>query len=297
MNLKKILPRSVREKLMNCLWFLPDRLYIQLFYFATTGRYCNLKHPVLFSEKQQWLKLHEQNPDYSRLVDKLAVRSHIDEVLGSGHCFPLLGVWDKFEDIDFNTLPDAFVLKCNHDSASTVVISDKKKLSPRRIKQLQNHFNNRLKHDFFYAGREYPYKGIKPKIIAEQLMRDDKNPKSDIEDYKFFCFNGKPKIMFVVTDRTSDCRFDFFDMNFNGLDIVNIHPHADKKIEKPKHFEELKKAASKLSEGMKFVRIDLYEINDKIYFGEYSFFHGGGFCLFYPLVWEKRLGDWIKLGE
>lgn len=139
-----------------------------------------------------------------------------------------------------------------------------------------------MNKDFFYAGREYPYKGLKRYIIAEKLMTDEKDPEKSIEDYKFFCFNGVPRVMFIATDRSTDCRFDFYDMEFNHLDLINIHPNSDKVIEKPALFEEMKEIAAKLSEGMRFVRIDLYELNGKIYFGEYTFFHGGGFQLCHP---------------
>ena len=295
MNLKSILPRSFRGKLMHSLSFLPDKTYIALFFFTTTGRLPNLKNPKLFGEKQQWLKLHHRHPEYTELVDKLAVRKHIDECLGEGHCFPLLGVWQSFDEIDFDALPEAFVLKCNHDSGSTKVIRSKSSLSAERMKELKAHFDRRLKHDFFPAGREYPYKGIKPFILAERLMQDPSCPDRDIEDYKFFCFNGEPKIMFIATDRNTDCRFDFFDMEFNHLNIRNLHPNADRIPEKPKEFEELKEIAAKLSQGMEFVRVDLYALDGTVYFGEYTFFHGGGFNLFYPLEWERKLGDWIKL--
>lgn len=295
MDLKKILSRKVRGKLMDSLTFLPDELYIRLFFFAVTGKTLNLKDPQTFEEKQQWLKLHDQHPEYSELVDKLAVRKHIDECLGKGHCFPLLGVWDRFEDIDFKSLPDEFALKCNHDSGSTKIIHNKSFLTESDISALEKHFNARLKQDFFKAGREYPYKGIKPCIIAEQLMHDAQNPEKDIEDYKFFCFDGEPKIMFVATDRSTDCRFDFFDMDFHHLDITNIHPQSGKTIEKPAQFDKMKQIAAKLSKGMKFVRVDLYQLNGNVYFGEYTFFHGGGFCEFYPKEWENRLGEWIQL--
>ena len=225
----------------------------------------------------------------------MAVRNHIDNVLGEGHLFPLLGKWETFDEIDFSKLPERFVLKCNHDSGSTKVIKNKSLLTQEDINDMKKMYDTRLKKDFFYAGREYPYKGIKPCIIAEQLMVDDRNPEKSIEDYKFFCFDGVPKVMFVATDRSTDCRFDFFDMEFNHLDIFNIHPNADKPIEKPKMFEEMKEIATKLSQGMRFVRIDLYELNGKIYFGEYTFFHGGGFQLCHPDEWEQRLGDWISL--
>ena len=280
---------------MFALSFLPDKMYLQIFYFATTRKFINFKNPKGFNEKLQWLKVNDRRPEYSQLVDKLAVRDHISKVLGEGYLIPLLGKWESFEDIDFNTLPEQFVLKCNHDSGSTKVIKSKSSLTAENINEMRAFYTKRLKQDFYYAGREYPYKGIKPYIIAEQLMVNEAEPQKGIEDYKFFCFNGEPKIMFVATDRTTDCRFDFFDMDFNHLDLVNIHPNADKPIPKPEKFDEMKEFATKLSQGMRHVRIDLYEINGNIYFGEYTFFHGGGFQLCEPPEWERKLGDWIDI--
>ncbi len=280
---------------MYALSFLPDKLYLRLFYFSTTGKWINFKNPKGFNEKLQWLKVNDRHWEYGKLVDKLAVREHIKEVLGEEYLFPLLGAWESFDAIDFSKLPNQFVLKCNHDSGSTKIVKDKAALTQDEIKSMENVFTKRLKKDFFYAGREYPYKGIKPYIIAEALMTHETDKEKSIEDYKFFCFNGVPKVMFAATDRSTDCKFDFFDMDFNHLDIVNIHPNADKPIEKPAMFEEMKELAAKLSKGMKQVRIDLYELNGKIYFGEYTFFHGGGFQLFHPEKWERQLGDWIEL--
>ncbi len=294
-DLRQIFGRNIRKRIMYLLKFLPDKPYLQLFYFSTTGRFINFKNPKGFCEKLQWLKIYNRHPEYGPLVDKLAVRDHIDEQLGEGHMFPLLGRWDSFDDIDFSTLPNQFVIKCNHDSGSTKVIKDKSSLTEKDFDELRNHFSVRLKQDYFYAGREFQYKGIKPCIIAEEFMIDESDPEKSIEDYKFFCFNGEPKVMFVATDRSTDCKFDFFDMDFNHLDIFNIHANSDKQIPKPAMFEEMKEIAAKLSKGMKFVRIDLYELGGKIYFGEYTFFHGGGFQLFHPEEWEQRLGDWIDL--
>lgn len=294
-DLRDIFGSDFRRKMMFALSFLPDKMYLQIFYFATTRKFINFKNPKGFNEKLQWLKVNDRRPEYSQLVDKLAVRDHISKVLGEGHLIPLLGKWESFEDIDFNTLPEQFVLKCNHDSGSTKVIKSKSSLTAENINEMRAFYTKRLKQDFYYAGREYPYKGIKPYIIAEQLMVNEAEPQKSIEDYKFFCFNGEPKIMFVATDRTTDCRFDFFDMDFNHLDLVNIHPNADKPIPKPEKFDEMKEFATKLSQGMRHVRIDLYEINGNIYFGEYTFFHGGGFQLCEPPEWERKLGDWIDI--
>ncbi len=294
-DLKKIFSRNVRGNIMYLLSFLPNKMYLQLFYFSRTGKLINFKNPKGFCEKLQWLKINDQKPEYTKLVDKFAVREHITEVLGEEYLFPLLGTWDGFEDIDFDALPEQFVLKCNHDSGSTKVITSKSTLTKEDLEAMNKFFTKRLKRDFFYAGREYPYKGIKPCIIAEQFMIDESAPEKSIEDYKFFCFNGKPEIMFVATDRNIDVKFDFFDMDFNHLDIVNIHPQSGKEIEKPALFEEMKEIAAKLSKGIKHVRIDLYELNGKIYFGEYTFFHGGGFVHMQPEEWERKLGDLINI--
>lgn len=294
-DLRKVFDRKLRSKIKRVLSFLPDKPYLQLSYFATTGKFINFKNPKGYCEKLQWLKLNDRHPEYTLLVDKLAVRQHIEQVLGEGYMFRLLGQWESFDQINFASLPEQFVLKCNHDSGSTKIIKNKSKLTDQDYKELKMHFEDKLQSDFSYSEREYMYKGIHPYIIAEELMIDAQNPDKSIEDYKFFCFNGEPKIMFVATEREKDCKFDFYDMDFNHLDIFNIHPNSDKVIEKPKMFEEMKTIAAKLSQGMRHVRIDLYELNGKIYFGEYTFFHGGGSQLFYPVEWECRLGDWIDI--
>ena len=294
-NFKSIFSADFRRKMRYVLSFMPDKMFLQIHYFLTVGKFINFKNPKGFNEKLQWLKINDKRAEYTKLVDKLAVREHIKSVLGEEHLFPLLGVWESFDDIDFSKLPEKFVLKCNHDSGSTKVITDKSSLSEEELLKLKEHFSNRLKREYFFAGREYPYKGLKPCIMAEQFMVDDSAPEKSIEDYKFFCFNGEPKIMFVATDRNIDVKFDFFDMDFNHLDITNIHSQSGKEINKPEMVEEMKQIAAKLSAGMRHVRIDLYELNGKIYFGEYTFFHGGGFGPFHPEKWERTLGDWINI--
>lgn len=293
MDYKKIFKnRELRLKLINCLRYIPSKPYLKLVYKIKTGRRLNLKNPTTFCHKQNWLKLHDIHPEYTHLVDKIGVREHIGRVLGEEYLFPIYGVWERFDDIDFDALPEKFVLKCNHDSGSVKVITDKWDINK---KELKNFFDSRMKMNSYVFGREYPYKDVKPLIFAEKYMTPDNA--EDINDYKFFCFNGKPEIMFIATERSTDVKFDFFDMDFNHLDIVNIHPNSDQIIEKPALFNEMREIAAKLSAGMKFVRIDLYEINGQIYFGEYTFFHGGGFWPFYPEEWEKRLGDWINLKD
>ncbi len=292
-NLKKLLGRNVRGKIMYSLKFLPDKPYLQMFYFATTGKFINFKNPQGYNEKLQWLKINNKHPEYGPLVDKLAVRDHIKKELGEEYLFPLLGAYESFDDIDFSSLPNQFVMKCNHDSGSTKIIKDKASLSEEDMKELRQHFTKKLNRDFFYAGREYPYKGIKPYIMIEKLMVDE--GKSDITDYKFFCFDGVPKVVLIATDRQTNCRFDYFDMDFNHLDIIDHCPQSEKPIDKPVCFDQMKELASKLSQGIKTVRMDFYEINGQIYFGEYTFFSGGGFDLYIQPEWEKQMGDWVNV--
>lgn len=282
--------REFRVKLSNFLGFIPNRPYLRMVYYLKTGRTLDLNNPIGFNEKLNWLKLNDIHSEYTSFVDKYEVRSIVDRILGEGYMFPLLGVWNHYEEIDFSALPNQFVLKCTHDSGSVKIIKDKTLINHKEYKSF---FESRLRVNSFNLGREYPYKNVKPRIIAEKLME----AKGGINDYKFFCFDGKPTIMFVATERASgDTKFDFYDMDFNHLDIINIHPQSTKGgISKPKCFDDMKDIAAKCSQGMKFVRIDLYEVDGKVYFGEFTFFHGGGFWLFKPDHWEKDLGDLIKI--
>ena len=291
---RKILKnQEFRLRFTTLFRFLPDKQYLKLVYRVKVGKKLNLKHPKGFNEKLQWLKIYRKHPEYTDLSDKIKVRDHVAKIIGEGHTFPLLGAWERFEDIPFDTLPDRFVLKCSHDSGSVRIIRDKSSLTDSELKKMKKFYRGRMKLNPYLVGREYPYKNVKPYIIAEPLI-EPKNG-SGLNDYKFFCFDGKPKIMFVATDRSTDVKFDFFDMDFNHLDIYNCHPTADHPIEKPATFEQMKQIAEKLSQGMKTVRVDLYEIDGKIYFGEYTFFHAGGFYLFSPEEWELKLGSWIDI--
>ncbi len=287
---KLIKDRELRLKIINLLAFIPHKPYLKMVYRIKTGKKLNLKNPTTFCDKLNWLKLNNIHPEYTDLVDKIKVRDYVNNIMEKDMFFPLLGAWEHYADIDFDSLPDKFVLKCNHDSASVNVIKDKSKINHKELKKF---YEGRLRINPYNMGREYPYKDVKPKIIAEKYMVPE--GESDINDYKFFCFDGKPELMFVATERSEDCKFDFYDMEFNHLDIENIHPNSDKPIAKPEKFEEMKEIAAKLTQGFKFVRLDLYEINGEIYFGEYTFFHAGGFWPFYPEKYEDKYGEFIKL--
>ena len=278
------------KKLMRC---LPDKLYIQMQYFYHFHRFANLKTPQLFNEKLQWLKLYDRNPLYTTLVDKYAVKKWVASKIGEQYIIPTLGVWEKAEDIDFDKLPSQFVLKVNHDSGGIVICEDKSKLNKKAaIAKL----SKALKNNGYWYGREWPYKNVKPRIIAEKYMIDDKV--HELRDYKFFCFNGIPKILFVASDRQNpkeETKFDFYDMEFNHLSFTNGPPNASKCPQKPLTFESMKQLASHLSKNMPHIRVDFYEINGKIYFGEMTLYHWSGFQPFKPKSWDKKIGDWLKL--
>ena len=268
-----------------------DELYIKVKYFLSTKKILHLSNPVTFNEKIQWLKLHSDNPLYTEMVDKYLAKKYVSNLLGNdNNLIPTVGVWDRFEDIDFESLPNQFVLKTTHDSGGVVLCKDKRSFELEKAKKK---LNKSLHRNYFYHTREYPYKNVKPRIIAEQYMVDESG--TELKDYKFLCFNGEPKILFIATDRPLDTRFDFFDMDFNHLDMRQGHPNANKPINKPKGFEEMKRLARILSNGLSHVRIDFYDINGNVFFGEITFFHDGGNVLFEPETWDIELGKWITL--
>lgn len=274
--------------------WLSDENFVRLLYRAGIGKKLDLENPKTFNEKVQWLKLHDRRPIYTQLVDKYEVRQHVAEKIGEQYLIPLLGgPWNSFDEIDFDTLPDQFVLKCTHDSGGVVICREKRNFDMETAKRkIEKH----LKRNFFWAGREWPYKSVKPRIIAEKYMEDTTT--SELRDYKFFCFNGIPKALFIATERQSvgeDTKFDFFDMDYNHLDIRNGHPNATVPPVKPSCFEEMKRLAAILSEGIPQVRVDFYEVNGVVYFGELTLSHWSGSVPFEPEKWDRVFGDWIDL--
>lgn len=272
---------------------MDDKKFIEKMFKATMDYPLNLENPKSFNEKLQWLKLYDRNPLYTKLVDKYKVREYISEKIGEDYLIPLLGVWDDPEDIDFDSLPNKFVLKCNHNSGLGMCIcTDKSKID---IKKVKNELKSGLAQNYYLNGREWPYKNVSRKIICEKYMTDETG--KNLRDYKFYCFDGKPKIVGIYQDRNSDKETtgDFFDMNFEWVDLRFGMPNALNKPQKPQKFQEMIKIAEILSEGMPEVRVDLYISNNKIYFGELTFFDGGGFDKIEPLEWDYKLGSWIKL--
>ena len=271
---------------------MPDREYLQRRFQAEFGKSLNLDSPQTFNEKLQWLKLYNRKPEYTMMVDKYKVREYIAQELGEEYLIPLLGVWDDPDEIDFDALPDQFVLKCNHNSGLGMCIcKDKSKLD---ISKVRAELRKGLKENYYIRYREWPYKDVPRKIIAEKYMVDDSNC-GELTDYKFFCFNGVPKFMYISNDNSENATTDFFDMEFNHLDMRMKDPNSNVIPPKPYLFNEMKVIAEKLSQGIPFVRVDLYVIGGNIYFGELTFFHNAGFCSIHPEHWEKTLGDWIKL--
>lgn len=261
------------------------------------GRILHLRHPKTFSEKIQWLKLYNRKPEYTQMVDKVLVKDYVAKAIGKEYIIPTLGVWKTFDEIDFDSLPKQFVLKCNHDSGGVIICKDKRtfdRVQSRRV------LNKSLKRNFFYGGREYPYKYVEPCIMAEEYMQNIDG--GDLVDYKFFCFSGEVKMCQVISDRFTDEKIDFYDRDWNRLigliGLIGLNIDAKNSIEdkpRPQRYEEMIRIAETLSKGMIFVRVDLYDINDKIYFGELTFFPASGFGYFRPDEWNGKLGNMIKL--
>ena len=275
--------------------FVNPEKYIYRLFRERMGYELCLDNPKTFSEKLQWMKLYDHNPLYTKLVDKYEVKQYVKEKIGEQYVIPTIGCWDRVEDVDFNALPNQFVLKCTHDSGGLVICKDKKKLD---IKKTKKTLSKSLKRNFYYMGFEWPYKNVPPRVIAEKYMEDTKT--KELRDYKFFCFNGVVKAMFIATERQKegeDVKFDFFDADFNHLPFKQGHENAPVMPEKPHCFDEMKKLAAVLSQGLVQVRVDFYEVDRKVLFGEMTFFHHGGWTRFDPHEWDTTFGKWVVLPQ
>ena len=276
-------------------YILPDKLYLKLSYRLKMGKKLNLKNPKTFNEKLQWLKLYNRKPEYTTMVDKYAVKQYVAERIGSEYIIPTLGIWNRVEDIDFDTLPNCFVLKTTHDGGGggIVICTDKTKFDKAKaITRLNNSF---FKHDIYKELKEWPYKNVPRRIIAEQYL-ENKNLK-ELRDYKFFCFNGQCKCFKVDFDRFIEHRANYYDSNGNLLKFgENVCPPLfEKKIEVPKNINTMISLANKLSEDIPFLRVDFYDVDGKIYFGELTFFPASGMGTFTSEEWDLALGEWIHL--
>ena len=281
--------------------FLPDKMALKIMYKNAFLRAIDLKSPKTFNEKLQWLKLYNRDPGYTKMVDKYEAKKYVASVIGEEYIIPTYGVYNSFDEIDFDALPDQFVLKCTHGSGDVVIVRDKNAFDRDAAKAK---LTKSLKTNYYKISREWPYKNVKPRIIAEMLLKercndgDDSEPRG-IRDYKFMCFNGKMEYVFVCSGRfdKEGLHATFFDSNWNLMDFEHNDPSEKSGFPKPKTYSKMLSLSEELSKNIPFVRIDFYECDEKIYFGEITFFSGGGFEPFQPEEWDRKLGDLITLPE
>lgn len=269
-----------------------DKTYLKIRYYATFKNFLNLQNPQTFNEKLQWLKLNDRKDIYTKMVDKYEAKSYVSKIIGNKYIIPTLGIYNNFDEIDFNKLPNQFVIKCTHDSGGLVIVTDKSKLD---IKNVKKRINKSLKRNYYYPGREWPYKNVKPRIIIEKYMKD--NLTNDLRDYKFFCFDGKCKFFKIDFNRIINHQANYYDMNGSILPFGEeiCPPDFSKKLELPVNLKKMINLAEKLSQNITFLRVDFYEINGNIYFGELTFYPASGFGKFQPEEWNLKLGNLIDL--
>lgn len=274
--------------------FIPDKEYLQIKYRACIGKKLDLLTPKTFNEKLQWLKLNDRKPVYSTLVDKYLVKKYVASLIGEEHIIPTLGVWDSFDDIDFSSLPDQFVLKCTHDSGGLVICRNIQDLN---IDLTRKKINSCLKNNYYNIGREWPYKEVQHRIIAEPFIEDKKT--NELRDYKIHCFNGSPKFILVCGNRFGEggLEEDFFDTQWNHLDCKRPkHKMASASVDSPIMLNEMIEFSKILSRGIPFIRVDFYEVNGATYFGELTFYPASGFEKFDPEEFDLIFGSYLDIG-
>ena len=270
---------------------LPDKLFLKVRFRLYVGYWPNMDKPTTFNEKLQWLKLYDHHPEYTQMVDKIEAKKYVADKIGEKYIIKTLDYWDSVEDIHWDALPSSFVIKSTNDSGGVVVCKDKTKLDINAAKLKLSKLGGR---DYSKVSKEYPYKDVPHRFIAEEYKEDESG--YELKDYKIFCSYGKPYFLFVATGRqNNDTRFDFYDIDFNHLPVLNGHPNADSRPVKPENYEEMLEVAAKLSENIPHVRVDMYNINGAIYFGELTFFHWGGMVPFEPVEWDYKFGEYITL--
>lgn len=271
---------------------MPDEEYLKKIYFARLGKELDLERPKTFNEKLQWLKLHDRKPLYTKLVDKAAVKDYVAEAIGERYIIPTLGVYDSFDEIDFDILPERFVLKCTHDSGGLVICTDRAAFDKQNAANTLNRF---LKRDYYSQWREWPYKDVPKRIIAEAYIASGAN---GLTDYKVHCFNGEPELILVCADRFSKSGLteDFYSREWERLKLKRPGvPQASKQIQKPAQLDEMLRLARKLSNNIPFVRIDFYIVNGSVLFSEFTLYPASGLTAFEPDEWDKKLGDLLTL--
>jgi len=286
-------PFAALGKVFNrLLWLLPDRLFLKIKYRQLMGRKLDLKNPQTFNEKLQWLKLYDHNPIYTTMVDKFEAKRYVAGIIGEEYIIPTIGVWERVDSINWDNLPNQFVLKCTHDSGGLVICRDKTDLNKKEAMQK---LRNGLRHDYYLGNREWPYKNVPRRIIAERYMEDEIT--HELRDYKFFCFDGKVKMFKVDYDRFTEHHANYYTPTGELLPFgeVAYPPKKDKVLELPTQLKQMVEMAERLSKGIPFLRVDFYVINGCIYFGELTFFPASGMGRWTDDRWDKRIGAWIKL--
>lgn len=284
--------RRVSLKILNQIDFLfSDSWFIRFKFYLYLGYWPNVKEPRTFNEKLQWLKLNTRQDIQTKLVDKIEVKKIVAEKIGNEYIIPTIGVYNSVDDIKISSLPDKFVLKCNHNSGGIIICSDKEKLDLKKSRKILSH---KLKQNYFRVGREWPYKNVNPRILAEEFI-DTRG--TDLPDYKFFCFNGKVKCCLVCANRFDNggVKMNFYDREWNLLPFTRHYDNIPYEIDKPIAYTKMIELAEVLSAEFTFVRVDFYAIGETVLFGEMTFFPGNGWSEFEPIEWDYKLGEWLKL--
>ena len=288
----------------HCPRVMSDRFFIKVRWSQVVGYKLDLKHPKKFNEKLQWLKLYDHKPEYTIMVDKYRAKQWLADKIGEQYVVPTLSIYKSVDEIDLNKLPDQFVLKCNHDSGSVIICRDKQSFDFENAKQK---LNKALHSNYYWRCREWPYKHVKPVILAEPFIYNSQTDNISVggmpqvlpSDYKFYCFEGEPKLFYITTDKGMDVpiREDFFDLQGNHLDIQDSNylnnPMYIPNI--PNNLQEMQSICRMISKNINHLRVDFYECNGRIYVGEMTFYEAAGYCNFEPSKWNIILGDWIKL--
>lgn len=288
-NIIRIAPKFILKLVSR---IISDKTYLRIVYWRNMGKKLNLKNPVTYQEKLQWLKLYNRKDIYTRMVDKYEAKNYVSDIIGEEYVIPTLGLWNKATEIDFNKLPNQFVLKTTHDSGGVFVCRDKSLLD---IEKAVKFLEKRLKNDIFYNNREWPYKNVPRRIIAEKYIVDESG--YELKDYKFFAFNGMIKFIKVDFDRYTKHRANYYDIDWNLLPFEEVKCPADLKrhCQCPDNFDGMLEIVRKLSDDIPFLRVDLYNVNGEIFFGELTFFPDSGLGAFHPAKWNKIMGDLIRL--
>ena len=283
--------KKIRKYLLARAHFLPDEVLMKKMFKLRIGQKLDLDNPKTFNEKLQWLKLNDRKDIYTTMVDKYEAKKYVADIIGEKYIIPTIGVYEKFEDINFDELPERFVIKCTHDSGGLVIVNNKNTMDYSKARKK---IGRSLKRNFYFTSREWPYKNVKPRVIIEELLENKDG--SEVVEYNFFCFNGVPKIVMTCHGDKRVKRYnDFYDIEFNKLDFGCGYEHTNGVEKPPKAYGEMIDLSKKLSRGFPFLRVDFYLVDGKIMMGELTLYHWSGYGKFSPEIWDKKLGDMLDL--